>query len=234
MSYDKYAAWNNVYANNNPIAYPPEGLIRIFLGEFPKLNFPHDFKSKSICDVGFGDGRNFPLFDRLGLRVSGVEITQDIVHAALTRDMFKNMNLDLRVGECSSLPYQDSSFDYVVSWNSSYYMSDSSVSYAVHADELMRVVKPNGYLILSVPKPTAFIYDNCIEQGNGNVLIQRDYFGQRVGQIFARFATAKEFEAHFQKSAQYISSAHIDIAWFGLNYHWYVTVVKKIASTDTK
>ena len=93
MSYDKYAAWNNVYANKNPIAYPPEGLIRVFLGEFPKLKFSHDYKNKSICDVGFGDGRNFPLFDRLGLRVSGVEITEDIVHAALTRDMFKSMNL---------------------------------------------------------------------------------------------------------------------------------------------
>ena len=48
----------------------------------------HFFNGKSVIDLGYGDGRNFPLFQRLGLRTFGMEISDEII------DGFRN-NQDL-------------------------------------------------------------------------------------------------------------------------------------------
>ena len=228
-TYDKNELWNEVYGRNTNVAYPPEAVIRILLGDFPELSFfNREFDGKKILDIGYGDGRNFPLFARVGLNISGVEITNEIVTNSLSQSTFDGLDLDLKVGECSQLPYKDSTFDYAISWNSSYYLDSNNANYKEHADEMLRVIKPGGFLILSVPKKNAFIFKNCHDLGNGNVVIKDDYFdGGRVGQVFRRFLSGDELEKYFIENSQNIATAEIDMKWFGLEYNWFVTVLQK-------
>ncbi|GMM86037.1 class I SAM-dependent methyltransferase [Pseudoalteromonas sp. MTN2-4] len=228
MAYSKESSWNEVYASNSQIAYPPEALIRILLGTFPELSFlDKNFKGKKVLDVGYGDGRNFPLFDRLGLLCHGVEITKDIVSNTLNQPAFSNLNLDLKVGSCDSLPYNNGEFDYLVTWNSSYYMKPKNYSYLHHITELMRVVKSGGYIIASVPMPSSFIYDSCKTLEDGYVEIRNDYFNVRNGQIMKQFENKEDFTGYFAQFCSEISCAEITMNWFGLSYDWYVMVGKK-------
>ena len=84
-------SWNKIYGKGADVAYPAEAVIRIFLGEFPNLIFDKNFSGKSILDLGYGDGRHLPLFKRLELRSSGVEITQEIVDNTLGKELFRVM-----------------------------------------------------------------------------------------------------------------------------------------------
>src|SRR5690606_36271681 len=131
-----------IYGKGADVAYPAEAVIRIFLGEFPKLVFDKSFGGKKILDLGYGDGRHFPLFKRLDLKTSGVEITQQIVDSTLSKDLFRGYDLDLRAGTAGNIPFDEGAFDYLISWNSCYYMSKDSLKFETHVNEMLRVVKP--------------------------------------------------------------------------------------------
>lgn len=54
MGYDSKKAWGELYSGDSPIAYPAEGVIRIFKGTFPALTMPRDHANLSILDMGCG------------------------------------------------------------------------------------------------------------------------------------------------------------------------------------
>lgn len=227
-AYNANASWNNIYGRGADVAYPAEAVIRIFLGEFPKLTFDKNFSGKSILDLGYGDGRHFPLFKRLDLKSSGVEITQEIVDNTLSKDLFKGYDLDLRAGSAGNIPFDDSAFDYMISWNSCYYMSKDSLKFEAHAAEMLRVVKPGGWLIVSVPAPTCFVFKSCEDLGNGYAVIRDDYFGARNGEIMRRFSDTDDLVNEFAPAVTDVSLATIGMDWFGLDYDWYVMVARKL------
>ena len=227
-AYDANASWNNLYGKGAQVAYPAEAVIRIFLGEFPKLIFSKDFAGKKILDLGYGDGRHFPLFKRLDLQISGVEITQEIVDGTLSNGIFQGYNLDLRAGSAGSIPFDDAAFDYMIAWNSCYYMSKDSLQFEEHAQEMLRVVKSGGWLVVSVPAPTSFVFKSCDDLGNGYAVIRDDYFNARNGEIMRRFADIDDFVGEFKDNVTDISLATIKMDWFGLSYDWYVMVARKL------
>ena len=66
MPYDAKSEWTRLYNVQNDLSYPAEGVIRILKGSFPKLLMPKPRAGK-ILDLGCGDGRHFPLFEKVGL-----------------------------------------------------------------------------------------------------------------------------------------------------------------------
>jgi len=76
--------------------YPTEWLIRTMLGKYPDLVFDKScYDGGKILDIGFGDGRNFQLFDNIGLDIYGVEITEEIV--SLAKNKMKSLNLPAKL-----------------------------------------------------------------------------------------------------------------------------------------
>lgn len=226
-AYDASASWNNIYGKGADVAYPAEAVIRVFLGEFPKLLFDKNFSGKKILDLGYGDGRHFPLFKRLNLKLSGVEITQEIVDNTLRKETFKDYDLDLRAGSAGNIPFDDDVFDYLISWNSCYYMSKDNLKFEGHVGEMLRVVKKNGWVIVSVPAPTSFIFKSSEDMGNGYVVIKDDYFGARNGEIMRCFTDVDDLVSEFEDRVADVSLATINMDWFGLDYDWYVMVARK-------
>jgi len=222
--YNARKSWNEA-AEKHQMAYPPEYVIRIFKGGYPRLNFDKSqFPGKKILDMGCGDGRNFPLFAGCGFKLFGVELTDEIV--TKTGQNLSNCGLsdfDLRTGCNHSIPFEDQFFDYMVSWNSCYYMG-AHENFGDYVEEFARVIKPGGTLVLSIPKKSCFIYDSSIELRPGYRTIQNDFFNTRNGEILRCFGDAAEIEQAFSPGFANFEFASIHDDCFGLNYHWHLAI----------
>ena len=88
------------YRERDPAhVYPVEFVVRAFLGNYPrhKTN-ASSYPGKYVLDLGFGDGRNMPLLNNLGMRVFGVEISQDICDLTQARMRRLGIDVETRVG----------------------------------------------------------------------------------------------------------------------------------------
>jgi len=229
MQYNAKKEWQKLYIENQSIAYPAEGVIRILKGKFPRLKMPKP-TSGNILDLGCGDGRHFPLFEQVGLNGYGTEITEKICNVLKKRLRKLNINFaDIQSGTNDCLPFDNSFFDYLLSWNSCYYMTAGKIlDFKSHILEMARVIKKGGWLICSIPKKSSFIFNNSALMENKEYrILDTDPWGDREGEIMRCFNSreeiVEEFGVHFNK----FNHADLDIDWFGLSYHWHVFVAKK-------
>jgi SAM-dependent methyltransferase len=99
----------------------------------------------SILDIGCGYGRS--LIDLLVLgaepqRLAGVDVLEDRVDRA--RSVLSNA--DLRVGDATSLPWPDDTFDVVTQFTALSSIADARWRMAA-ANQMRRVLKPNGVIV---------------------------------------------------------------------------------------
>lgn len=229
MAYESGKAWDKLYLQQSEMAYPAEGVIRIFKGRFPELTMPRDHDGLSILDLGCGDGRHLPLFHGLGFKVSAVEITDPICEVLRERMTGYGVDANIRTGHAGSLPFDDNSFDRLMTWNSCYYMSHGGAQFEDHVDEMARVIKPGGWIVASIPKKTSFIFKNSVEAGRpGYSVIRDDYFaGSRNGEVMRCMEDRADLVASFAPRFEGFCHADLDMEWFGLPYHWHVFCAQK-------
>jgi ubiquinone/menaquinone biosynthesis C-methylase UbiE len=230
MMYNAKKDWLSMYSGNVEMSYPAEGVIRIIKGSFPELKMPKP-TSGNILDVGCGDGRHFPLFEQSGLKGYGTEISNEI--CGIIKNRLKNMGVgyqDVVAGKTDQLPFTDNYFDYLLSWNSCYYMTaGDDIDFKKHVAEMARVLKPKSWIICSVPKINSFIFKNSkIMKDNGYRIIAEDPWGGRKGEIMRMFSSRYELVEAFSDYFEDFCHADIDMEWFGFAYHWHVFVAKKI------
>lgn len=228
MGYDAEGSWNALYARSSEMAWPAEGVIRIFKGTFPDLKMPKPTSGQKVLDVGCGDGRHLPLFQSIGLKSSAVEITDAIVE--ILRQRMENLGIpaDIRTGHAGSLPYPDATFDYLLSWNSCYYMSLTGPHFSRHVDEMARVIAPGGWIVCSIPKRTSFIFKDSLPHSvAGYRVIADDYFGARNGEVMRCMESRDDLETTFSPRFDSFCHADLDMNWFGLAYHWHVFCARR-------
>lgn len=233
---DQKDNWTKFYTGNSTMAFPPEGLIRVILGgPYPGQKMPKPQPRQVIVDVGCGDGSSFPLYRRAGLHAWGIEVSEEI--AASTRSRIGTPGDgygDIFIGTCSSIPLSGNFCDYLVAWNSCYYMSLGTGKFEDHVSEMARILKPDGWIIVSVPRPDCFIFDD-IETVDGTadyVRIRSEYFGLRSGEIMRFFGNRPALELAFSSHFTDFSHSSIDIDWFGLRYSWFVFTARKNNSSE--
>ncbi len=106
---------------------------------------------KKVLDVACGEGYGSALLSRAAEQVSGVDISAEaIAHARHT--YAERENLGFTQGSCVQLPFESSSIDVVVSFETLEHIDEQ----ALFLDEVKRVLKANGVLILSSPNKAEY------------------------------------------------------------------------------
>ena len=143
--------WGKFYKSGAGNQYPDENLVRLLNGKY--IDIP---TSGRALDIGFGRGANLMMLSQSGCETFGLEVNEDSINAA--KNLAEHLGVEIKVDLLSGveLPYGDSVFDLVLSWNSIYYHGNRSlVDKAIK--EIRRVLKPGGVLLMSVIHPNNIV-----------------------------------------------------------------------------
>jgi SAM-dependent methyltransferase len=192
--------YTDFYKKSNPTyVYPPEWVVRTFLGKYPELELDKSkYAGSKILDIGFGDGRCFPLLHNNGFDIYGIEITEDIIQLCEQRMKKMGIKVCLKKGTNSEIPFADNFFDYILSSSSCYYV-DNGTTFSDNLKEYTRVLKPGGIFVAALAAPNSFIFKDAIEKENGHCEIVNDTYGVRNGFTLKRFKSEDEIRSEFGK-----------------------------------
>ena len=220
--------YTEFYKKSNPVhVYPPEWVVRTFLGRYPELELDKSkYAGSKILDIGFGDGRCFPLFHNNGFNIYGVEITDDIINLCEQRMQRLGIKVDLRKGTNSDIPFEDDFFDYMLASSSCYYV-DHGTTFSDNLEEYNRVLKPGGIFIAALAEPNSFIFKGAIEKENGHYEIVNDPYGVRNGFTLKKFKSEDEIRSEFGKYFDSFSFGLCRDNFYGSQVNLYLLVCKK-------
>lgn len=105
-----------------------------------------DVKSESLLEIGYGSGVFMPELIRHTKTIAGIDPHPR--NAEVTAALAKHgIQADLRSGSAEVMPFPDAHFDCLVSVSALEYIPDIDVG----CREMLRVLKPGGYLICVTP-----------------------------------------------------------------------------------
>ena len=216
------------FLNQKNIAYPAEYVIRIFKGDYPNLKLSKkSFHNKKICDISCGDGRNLVFLHDCGFSLYGTEITKEIVDKTKKNLLKLKIKPILKTGTNSNIKFGNNFFDYLLSWNSVYYMGKDQLEFEEHVKEYSRVLKKNGYLVMAIPKLAFHYFKGSKKIKTGYCIIKNDTLKLRNGQVLRYFKNKNEIERAFSSKFKNFIFGSIEDDCFGYNYHWYLVICQK-------
>jgi SAM-dependent methyltransferase len=105
------------------------------------------FENKNILEIGLGQGADSEQMIRRGARWSGLDLTAASVRRVETRLRLRDLPFDtIKQGSVLDIPYNDNSFDIVFSHGVLHHVPEISLA----QNEIARVLKPNGELVMMV------------------------------------------------------------------------------------
>ncbi|GAA4485923.1 methyltransferase domain-containing protein [Gluconacetobacter asukensis] len=135
----------------NSIAFSGERFSSAISGQIETEHYHRYLLARTLCrgktvlDVASGEGYGSALLAQVALSVTGVEIdAASVIHA--NRE-YRHANLVYVQGDARALPLADQSIDVAVSFETLEHLDDQHR----FLDELKRVLRPNGLLIISTP-----------------------------------------------------------------------------------
>ena len=128
------------------------------LGDYQQVAFENVIVAEQLCaslripagarvlDVGCGTGNAALAAARRRAKVTGIDIAAGLIARAEQRATAEGLaTIDFQVGDATALPYEDNSFDYLVSTFGAVFFPDQAAT----ARELARVVRPGGTIALT-------------------------------------------------------------------------------------
>ena len=110
---------------------------------------------QQVLDVACGSGTAALVAARRYCEVTGIDYVPELVERAEVRAQAEGFDVDLRVADAQDLPFDDASFDVVLSVYGVQFASDQQRA----ADELLRVCRPGGTIALAGPMPEGWSGD---------------------------------------------------------------------------
>lgn len=107
-------------------------------------------KDKTVLDIASGEGYGSHLLSQVAKFVYGVDISEESVSHA--QNKYKTSNLEFKVGSASSIPIENSTIDVIVSFET----LEHHDKHREMMQEFVRVLKPDGIVILSSPEKSIY------------------------------------------------------------------------------
>jgi len=108
---------------------------------------------QNVLDVCCGTGVVSVTAARIGARVTGLDLTPELLQRARENAVIANLNIDWHEGDVEKLPFGDASFDAVLSQFGHIFAPQPEVAIA----EMLRVLKPGGTIAFSTWPPELFV-----------------------------------------------------------------------------
>jgi len=134
-----YAEWSKQYDGEvtaNPLIALEEPVVLELLGDINGLD---------VLDAACGTGRYAIPLAEAGARVCGLDGSEEMLAHARRKAADRSLTIDLRSGDLHDLPFEDGSFDLVLSALALCHMPDLSPVIA----EFARVLRPGGRVVVS-------------------------------------------------------------------------------------
>jgi len=109
------------------------GSVKKFLTSIPTQS--------SILEIGCGNGKNMLFRDDLDFY--GIDLSEKQV------EICKKKNLNVNVGNMTSLPFNENQFDYAICI-ATYHHLDNDIDRKKSLEEMYRILKKNGQILLTV------------------------------------------------------------------------------------
>lgn len=181
-----------------PPAWPHEVMVKLFSSrKISKLGGRFlDMESPLVFEVGCMHGTALRFFHARGARISGSEVTRDMVARTLENcQRFGIKGADIRVGHNRELPAADNSVDVLVSINTIHYDFGAGVHEALQ--EFRRVLKPGGIAFIETAGSDHFVRKNAVRLGEFQ---WKPNFGDfRDGSTFGMFDDLDHYERTLRK-----------------------------------
>ena len=104
----------------------------------------------SVLDVACGSGNLAIFAAQKGADVTGIDIAPNLIEAARKRASAQGLNIKFEEGDAEQMPYEDGSFDLVMTMFGAMFAPRPDVT----AAELLRVCKPGGKIAMANWTPT--------------------------------------------------------------------------------
>jgi SAM-dependent methyltransferase len=105
-----------------------------------------------VLDVACGTGNTAIPSAKRGAEVTGIDIAPNLIEQAIARAEAEGVDAKFDVGDAEDMPYQDASFDAVITMFGAMFAPRPDVV----ASELKRVCKPGGYIAMANWTPDSF------------------------------------------------------------------------------
>ncbi len=106
-----------------------------------------------ILDVACGAGQIAIPMARAGAKVTGIDIATNLIEQARARAQAENLDARFDEGDAEMLPYEDGSFDLVISLIGAMFAPRAELV----AAELKRVCRPGGRIVMANWTPSGFV-----------------------------------------------------------------------------
>ncbi len=126
--------------------FTPECVREIWYEHFHRYAFTKKLvKNKKVLDAACGEGYGSHILSAEAETVIGLDIDESSVHHASKR--YQKNNLKYIQGSCIDLPFEDKSFDCVVSFETIEHLAEQQQMLS----EFNRVLKEDGLIVISTP-----------------------------------------------------------------------------------
>lgn len=191
---------------------------------------------ESLLEIGCGAGAVLGILGTAfpGLKLSGIDLEAKQIKYASQHLQKLGLNADLKVGDASTLPWEDNSFDHIYAiW----FLEHLSYSFAI-VQEAMRVLKPGGTITITETDYRTIVispdsedyrylqYGLCelLSESGGN-----PYIGQSLGNLLTQSGFQKVNNKAF--AFHYFSSKHPKKVAGFIDYasYWLAPTIPQIA-----
>jgi SAM-dependent methyltransferase len=174
----------------------PSGFLKDFLLYLKEVS---SLEQKHCLDLGCGRGRNTFFLARQGLEVTCIDFIQANVDYIQSVAAIESSSISPLCSDITQpLPLEDNSVDYAVDIFC-YKHQISLTDRQFYRMELSRVIKPRGYLFVSLAAVDDGFYGpllQCSSDGSSNIVI--DPFSNFASVIFSEAQFTEEFSDRFQ------------------------------------